>query len=106
MLTITLLLQPGAEPVHDYAGLFFSRDGSSAGNGVGLRYGTNNQLGYVWNFGSTETSQFDSGLRPPIGQWSFAALVIEPAKATIYLYNSNGLVSATNAIPHISEAWD
>ncbi len=105
-VTITLWLQPDADPVNDYAGLFFSRDGSSAGNGVGLRYGTNNQVGYTWNLGSTETSLFDSGLRPPVGQWSFAALVIEPSKATIYLYNSNGLASATNPIPHTAEAWD
>ena len=34
------------------------------------------------------------------------ALVIEPAKATLYLYNTNGLASATNAIPHDPEAWD
>jgi len=105
-VTITLWLQPNAYPVNDYAGLFFSREASANVNGVGFRYGTNNQLGYVWNLGSTETSQFNSGLQPPAGQWSFAALVIEPARATIYLYNTNGLASATNAIPHTAEAWD
>jgi hypothetical protein len=41
-----------------------------------------------------------------MGQWSFAALVVEPSKATIYLYNTNSLTSATNTIPHTAEAWD
>ena len=105
-VTIALWLQPGNDPVNDYAGLLFSRAASANVNGVGFRYATNNQLGYVWNLGSTETSQFNSGLMPPPFQWSFAALVIEPAKATIYLYNTNGLASATNPIPHTAEAWD
>jgi hypothetical protein len=105
-VTITLWLQPSADPAYDYSGLFFSREASASGNGVGLRYGTNNQLGYVWNLGSTETSSFYSGLTPPAFQWSFAALVVEPTKATIYLYNTNALLSATNPIPHIAEAWD
>ena len=34
------------------------------------------------------------------------AVVIEPAKATFYLYNANGQFSTNNAIPHTSEAWD
>jgi len=105
-VTITLWLQPTDDPVNDFAGLFFSREGTASVNGVGLRYATNNQLGYVWNLGATETSSFNSGLTPPANQWSFAALVIEPTKATIYLYNTNGLASATNPIPHTAEAWD
>jgi Immunoglobulin I-set domain. len=105
-VTITLWLKPNVDPVNDYAGLFFSREASASVNGVGLRYGTNSQLGYTWNLGSTETSQFFSGLTPPANQWSFAALVIEPTKATIYLYNTNALASATNPIPHVAEAWD
>ncbi len=106
-VTITLWLQPQTDPVNnDYAGLFFSRDGSASVNGAGLRYGTNNQLGYTWNLGSTDTTLFNSGLIPPAFQWSFVALVIEPTRATIYLYNTNALASATNAIPHIAEPWD
>ncbi len=34
------------------------------------------------------------------------AVVIDPAKATLYLYNSNGLFSTNNPIPNISEPWD
>jgi hypothetical protein len=33
-------------------------------------------------------------------------VILEPTKATIYLYNASGLASATNAIAHIPEAWD
>ena len=105
-VTIALWLQPKVDPVNDHAGLFFTRQSSSGGNGLGFFYTTTNQLGYTWNLGSTETSQFASGLVPPAGQWSFAALVVEPTRATIYLGGSNGLASATNAIPHIVEAWD
>src|SRR5439155_23421979 len=105
-VTITLWFQPIDDPINDYAGLFFSREASASVNGVGLRYTTNNQIGYTWNLGATETTLFNSELRPPVGQWSFAALVIEPTKATIYLSTTNGLASATNAIPHTAEAWD
>ena len=102
-VTFTLWLQPILDPVNDLAGLLFTRDGSSSVNGCGFRYTTDNQLSYVWNLAAI---QFASGLRPPINQWSFAALVIEPTKATMYLYNTNGLLSATNAVPHSAEAWD
>jgi hypothetical protein len=105
-VTIALWLQPATDPVQDFAGLFFSREASANVNGVGLRYGTNGQLGYVWNLGATETSQFSTGLYPPEGQWSFACLVVEPTRATIYLYNTNGLASATNTISHTAESWD
>ena len=105
-VTITLWMNPSFDPVQDFAGLFFSRDGSASVNGVGLRYYTNSDLGYVWNLGSTETSQHDTGLKPPPNQWSFVALVIDPAKAVFYLYNTNALQTATNAIPHVAEAWD
>src|SRR5260370_20924792 len=45
-------------------------------------------------------------LFPPQNQWSFIALVIDPAKAVLYLYNTNGLLSATNAIAHQNEVWN
>ena len=48
---------------------------------------------------------FQSGLSVPVDYWSFVAVVIEPTKATLYLYNTNAQLSATNAISHTSEAW-
>jgi hypothetical protein len=102
-LTFTLWFLPTIDPINNLAGLFFTHEGSESGNGCGLRYSTGNQLGYTWNNGGI---QFDSGLIPPTGLWSFAALVIEPTKGTLYLFNSNGPASATNTIPHTAEAWD
>ncbi len=102
-VTFTLWLQPDQDPVNDLAGLIFTRQGSASVNGCGLRYTTNSQLSYVWNLGAI---RFDSGLSTPAGQWSFAALVVEPTQATVYVYNTNGLASATNLIAHIPEAWD
>ena len=102
-VTITLWLKPATVPVNDFAGLFFTHEGSAEAQGCGLRYTTNNTLSYVWNFAAI---RFDSDLSPPAGQWSFAALVIEPTKGTIYLYNANGQASTNIATAHIAEAWD
>jgi hypothetical protein len=101
-VTFTMWLQPTDDPVNPLAGLFFTHDGTASVNGCGFRYSTN-QLSYVWNLAAI---QFDSGLTPPVGQWSFAALVVEPSKATIYLYNTNSQASATNVVAHNPEAWD
>src|SRR5262249_41243736 len=102
-VTITLWLKPAITPVSDFAGLFFTHEGSAEAQGCGLRYTTNNTLSYVWNFAAI---RFDTDLSPPAGQWSFAALVIEPTRGTIYLYNANGQASTNNTTSHIAEAWD
>ncbi len=52
----------------------------------GANNGTQTELGYNWNTNSPSTWNFNSGLYPPIGQWSFVALTITPTNATIYLY--------------------
>jgi hypothetical protein len=88
----------------DYTGLLMTRHGSTPAAGFG--YTSGNQIGYTWNGGSGETYNFLSGLMPPAGQWSFVALVIDPNNAALYLYNSAGLGSTNNNIPHTSEAWD
>ena len=72
----------------------------------GFGFGTGGQLGYTWNNNNANTYNFASGLIPPVGEWSFAALVVEPARATIYLYSpSVGLLSATNAIAHTPDVF-
>ena len=43
---------------------------------------------------------------PPLQQWSFVALVISPQSAVIYLCNTGGVQSATNAIAHTAEAFN
>jgi hypothetical protein len=98
--TVTFLawIRPaGNQP--NYTGLLMTRNGTQAGFG----YTTGNQLGYTWNNNSTWTNQ--TGLVPPQNQWSLAALVISPTQAMIYLLNTNGVQSSTNAIAHQTETW-
>ena len=91
----------------DYAGLFMTRSsGTIAGVGYGGSLSENaSELVYTWNDNTTWT--FKSGLTIPNfgGYWSFVAVVIDSSKATLYLYNTNGLRSATNAIAHTTEGW-
>ncbi len=58
-------------------------------------------LGYTWN-----TNVWNSQLVPPTNQWSFVALVVTPTNATIYVINTNGLLSATRVFNHVNEAFD
>ena len=89
----------------DYTGLLVTRSGTQAGVGYGGDFSGNaGQLAYTWNDNSTWT--FQSGLAIPPDQWSFVAVVIEPAMAVLYLYNTNGQRSATNTVSHTSEAWN
>jgi len=105
-VTMTAWIHPNVDAIAGYAAVFYSRRGSADPGGVGIQYTSDNQIGYTWNGGHELTWGFLSGLRPPANQWSFVAVVIEPAKATFYLYNANGQFSTNNAIPHTSEAWD
>jgi len=85
-----------------FAGIVFSRAGSTV---AGLTFGNSNELRYTWN-DSGSTYNWNSGLTPPDGVWTFVALVVEPSKATIYMNPGTGLVSATNAISHSIEEFD
>ena len=105
-VTITAWINPNVDPITAYAAIFYSRRGSADPGGVGIQYTSDNQIGYTWNGGQEPTWGFLSGLRAPANQWSFVAVVIDPTKATLYLYNKNGQFSTNNAIPHTSEAWD
>jgi hypothetical protein len=84
---------------------------SRGGNTVaGLNYtGTNDvngnrTLGYTWD-NEYETYSWDSGIAPPAGIWSFVALVVTPTNATLYVMNTNGLVSATHTYPHVVQSF-
>src|SRR6185436_4357754 len=48
---------------------------------------------------------WNPGLIPPLNQWSFIALVVEPAQATIYLINANGMTNAVNVLAHAARAF-
>jgi hypothetical protein len=63
-------------------------------------------LGYTWNNNDALTYQWDSRLVPPLGQWSFVALVVTPTNATIYVVNTKGLAASVFTHNHIAEAFD
>jgi hypothetical protein len=84
----------------NWAGLLMTRGAGAEG---GLGYNDRQMLAYHWN--SNTTGGYISGLVIPPYQWSFVAMVIEPSRAILYLGKTNGLFSATNAIPHTSDAF-
>lgn len=103
-LTYAMWIYPNG-PVQNWAGLLMDRGG--AGEGFGFGGAVNDvgmsELGYTWNQNSSWS--WDSFLFPPTNEWSFVAMVIEPSQAVIYLFNSSGVESATNAIAQDSEEF-
>jgi hypothetical protein len=89
-------IQPSA------VGLYVNRN---AGTVAGLGYYSNDRLGYKWNNDGSETWSFNSGLLIPTNIWSFVAVSITPTNAILYLYNTNGLLSATNTVAHNVMSW-
>jgi len=100
-VTITAWIHP-ADIQADGAGILMSRGDTTAGL---IFNSDDNQLGYSWNNDAGATWGWDSGIRPPLNEWSFVALVIEPAKATLYLGSGGTLTNAANAIAHVNETW-
>lgn len=84
-----------------FPGLLMAR-----GQGVesGLNLGTYGELRYTWA-DQLSTRTFDSGLVTPVGQWVFAAVVVEPHQATLYMGNANGLLEAVHVESHGMEQW-
>ena len=78
-------------------GLGFNFTASADANG-------NETLGYSWNY-EAGTYNWNSGIAPPPGQWSFVALVITPTNATVYVVNANGTLTATNTYNHVVEPF-
>jgi hypothetical protein len=90
-----------------YAGLVWTRSSSAAGL-AWTQTVTNSAdgsldatLGFDWggNYWS-----WDSGLTVPANTWSFVALTVSPAGATISVYSTNGVSRAanTNAMPTVN----
>jgi len=103
-LTYAMWINPSG-PVENWAGLLMDRGAVGEGFGFGGLIDANgmSELGYTWNQNSLWS--WDSSLFPPINQWSFVAMVIEPDQAIVYLMNSNGVQSATNAVAQDSEEF-
>jgi len=100
-VTITAWIYPLGSQVA-YAGLVFCRSGSTVA-GMNID-GTGAGLGYTWNNNSS-TWGWSSGVQPPANQWSFVALVVQPAGTTLYLLNTNGQQAATNSVANPNQAF-
>jgi|GEM_PF-1668812 len=85
-----------------WSGLFFNRANSTV---AGLHFGTANELRYTWN-NSASTYNWNSGLIVPNQQWTFVALIIEPARARIFIATNGVLWSATNNVANAVQAFD
>jgi len=100
--TIGMWIYPeGIQP--SAVGLYVNRN---AGTVAGLGYYGNDRLGYKWNNDGSDTWGFNSGLLIPTEVWSYVAVAIEPTQAVLYLYNTNGLQTATNIVTHANMTWD
>jgi hypothetical protein len=100
-VTITAWIYPlGSQAA--YTGLVFCRGGNTV---AGMNYdATGANLGYTWN-NDENTWGWSSGLQPPANQWSFVAVVVQPAGTVAYLLNTNGVQVATNAYPNPVQAF-
>lgn len=101
-VTIATWIKPNT-PEAANTGIFFCRGSTSI---AGLCYGGifdanlgNYPLTYNWN-NEPSTYNWSSGILPPQNLWSLVALVVTPTNATIYLINTNGIVSSTHNYPH------
>ncbi len=101
-ITISAWIYPNATP-GNYSGLVFCRP---SGDASGFHFTTGGQLGYTWNQNNGNTYNWNSGLVPPLQQWSFVALVISPQNAIVYLCNTNGIQSNTNMVASTAEAFN
>jgi hypothetical protein len=101
-VTLSAWIYPIGTPA-SYCGLVFCRPD---GDASGFNFTTGGQLGYTWNQNNSDTWSWMSGLVPPLQQWSFVVLVISPQNAIIYLCNTNGFQSATNAVASTAEAFN
>lgn len=104
-VTMCMWIQPtvpaAGVTMDTFAGLLVNRNSGVAG---GFGY-TGGELGYTWNNNNANTYNFRSGIFPPTNQWSFVAVVIRPNSGTLYMFNSNGVQTAVNAIAHTADVF-
>ena len=83
-------------PQEDQAGLVFSRGGMTV---AGLHLRSSGDLGATWN-----RTVWNPGVATPNQQWVFGAMVIEPTRETLYLYDGV-LSSATQLVTNELEEF-
>ncbi len=65
---------------------------------------SDNQLEFVWNDNSANTTTWASGLFVPADKWSFVAMVIEPNRASLYLNDKVAIDATPKALSTITTA--
>ena len=78
-------------------GSLFNYTGQTDTNG-------NYTLGYTWDY-DANTYGWNSGLVPPLNQWSLVALVVTPTNATVYIINTNGVDASVHTYNHPVEPF-
>ncbi len=107
-VTITTWIRRDGEQL-PWTGLVYTRAGNSV---AGLHFDPGSGLGrakrlrYTWNADAATFQWGAPELVVPNRSWCFAALVIRPESATIYLHDGTELKSATNAVRHAPEEFD
>ena len=109
-VTITMWINPVANAIFGNEGLFVWGNGNDkAGLAFGGKQDANlvAELGYIWNSNSAASYNWDSGLYPPRGYWSFVALTITPTNSTVYLmYATESVTNAFKSVNTISNTWE
>ncbi|NQU43347.1 family 16 glycosylhydrolase [bacterium] len=90
--TFAAWIKPDGEQAH-FAGVVFNRR-----HVAGLTYGGGPHLVYRWEGGASW--DWESGVVPPVGEWSLAAVTVTPEKATLYLYRDGQWQQAEYASEH------
>ena len=90
----------GEDSQISWAGIVFSRDANSC---AGLSVGEEQTLAYHWN---DDNWDWDSGLVVPDNEWVFAAVVVEPTQAMMYMSDGTTFSFATNIVNHDIEEFD
>jgi hypothetical protein len=91
-------------PQQSSAGLLMHRNLDNSG-ACGLDFhDASNHLGYYWN-DAANTFNWDSGLLPADGQWTYTALAVSPSQAVIYMCDGTNWSAATNCVSHAVQAF-
>jgi len=76
-----------------------------AGTANEFNYGPNADLSFHWN-DQQYSWNWDSGLIPPTDQWSLLALAVSATNTIVYMFNTDGIATATNSNDNIVQAFN
>lgn len=85
-----VLIVPGVNDFNAMSGMQF---------GSTPDWKSTNTINYVWQ-SMESTWGWESGLLVPKNLWTFAAAVVEPEKATMWMHDGTEMSSATNIVDH------